>query len=354
MLVIMALVTTFMAGPVLRLLDRRNEYGAPVEEELEEAHRMSVAEFPALVVPERAILVAPQTDQDIERLERLVEPLARSEPPREVIVARLVQPPRGASARGGLQSENRLLREASEQVAAARRELIDRGVAARAVAFSSSRPGRDLVRLARTEAVELLLADGRRPLLGDGVPRGEVGDVLREAECDVAILVARDGQPLLPTPEAGVMVPFGGAEHDWAALELAAWVASATGAPLTLLGRAADGDGDGRSAARLLGDAALLVQQFAAIPATPLLTAPGGTAVAEAASGAGLLVIGLSDRWRDEGLGPTRSEIARAAPAPVIFVRRGRRPGALAPRGDVTRFTWSSPGAAPLPGTPLA
>ena len=165
------------------------------------------------------------------------------------------------------------------------------------------------------------------------------------------MLVARDGQSVLPTPDAGVMVPFGGAEHDWAALELGAWVASATGAPLTLLGRSGH-DGDGRSAARLLGDAALLVQQFAAIPATPLLTEPGGRAVVEAASGAGLLVIGLSERWRDEGLGPTRAEIARAAPAPVIFVRRGQRPGALAPRGDVTRFTWSSPGAPPVPGAP--
>jgi hypothetical protein len=64
----------------------------------------------------------------------------------------------------------------------------------------------------------------------------------------------------------------------------------------------------------------------------------------ETASGAGLLVIGLSDRWREEGLGPTRSEIAKAAPAPVLFVRRGTRPGALAPREDVTRFSWSAAG----------
>ena len=56
-------------------------------------------------------------------------------------------------------------------------------------------------------------------------------------------------------------------------------------------------------------------------------------------------MIGLSERWQHEGLGPTRSEIAGAAPAPVLFVRRGTRPGALAPREDVTRFTWSMAGA---------
>ena len=65
--------------------------------------------------------------------------------------------------------------------------------------------------------------------------------------------------------------------------------------------------------------------------------------VVDAAAEAGLLVVGLSDRWRQEGLGPMRSELASAAPAPVLFVRRGERAGALAPREDVTRFTWSSP-----------
>jgi hypothetical protein len=66
-------------------------------------------------------------------------------------------------------------------------------------------------------------------------------------------------------------------------------------------------------------------------------------------------VVGLSDRWRDEGLGPTRSEIARAAPAPVMFVRRGTRQGALAPREDVTRFSWSSAGMGSRfkPGGPI-
>jgi hypothetical protein len=38
-----------------------------------------------------------------------------------------------------------------------------------------------------------------------------------------------------------------------------------------------------------------------------------------------------------------RSALASSAPAPILFVRRGERAGALAPREDVTRFTWSSP-----------
>src|SRR5581483_1078135 len=98
------------------------------------------------------------------------------------------------------------------------------------------------------------------------------------------------------------------------------------------------GEGD---ASRVLGNASLVVQQLAGITTEPMLVQPNGGLI-EATTRAGLLVVGLSDRWRSEGLGPVRSAIAKAAPAPILFVRRGTRPGALAPRtGDVTRFAWS-------------
>jgi Kef-type K+ transport system membrane component KefB len=347
MLVIMALVTTVMTGPMLKLLDPRNELGAPVEEELIDARAASAAEFPGLAMPEESILLAPQGDAALPQLRSLAEPLARSEPPRELILARLVRPPRGAAVRGGLQTENRLLEEASREVNQARRELIDAGIAARAVAFISTDPGADLARLAKAEEVAFLLVDGARPILGEGVPRGAVGTVLREAPCDVAVLVAREGDRVLPGPRAPVVVPFGGAEHDWAALELGAWTSVATGAPLRLLGAAGETDERTR-VTRLLADAGLLVQQLAGVVAEPLVAEPGREKIVEVAGEAGLLVIGLSDRWREEGLGPARSEIAKAAPAPVLFVRRGVRPGALAPREDVTRFSWSAPMRAPL------
>ena len=105
----------------------------------------------------------------------------------------------------------------------------------------------------------------------------------------------------------------------------------------------ATGETDERTrVARLLGDAGLLVEQYAGIPAEPVMAEPGRTGILESAEGAGLLVIGLSERWRQEGLGPTRAEIARSAPVATVFVRRGRRRGALAPQEDVTRFAWSS------------
>ena len=339
-LVLMALVTTFMAGPVLNRLDPRNEFGEPVEAELDRA-RAETAAITPMPIPEQSILVAPQTEAALAQLLAVAVPLATSEPPRELIVARLIEPPRGAAVRGGLQTESFILADASRELERVRGELLERGVPARAVAFTSTDAGRDLAKLADREDVDLVLIDGRRPLRGEGVPRGAVGSVLRRAPSDVAVLVAREDAVVAPGADAPLVVPFGGAEHDWAALELGAWLAASTGAPLQLLG-AADGEED---ASRLLATASLLVQRFVGVGAEPLLAEPGREGLLRAAAGAGLLVVGLSDRWREEGLGPVRHEIAAAAPAPILFVRRGLRPGALAPRTDVTQFTWSHVGA---------
>jgi len=72
-----------------------------------------------------------------------------------------------------------------------------------------------------------------------------------------------------------------------------------------------------------------------------VLVEKGADAVIQAAAGAGIVVVGLSPRWRQEGFGETRLAIARAARPPMLLVRRGPRPGGLAPEESLTRFTWS-------------
>ena len=84
--------------------------------------------------------------------------------------------------------------------------------------------GEELARLATELDVELLLADAPDELLAEGAPDEQLTALLEETPCDVALLVPRDA-----TPEGPVLVPFGGAEHDWAAVELGAWFARADG-----------------------------------------------------------------------------------------------------------------------------
>jgi len=268
--------------------------------------------------PDRSLLVAPRALDSLEALLRLAEPLAASPPPHELIVAGVVDPPDLGAATAAL--------------AGRRDALLAGGVAARTAAFSSPTPGGDLVRLASQDSVDLLLMDATPSLLN-----GEAGVVLERAPCDVAVLVEASGS----LHAGAVVVPFGAAWHDWAALELGAWVARATDAPLRLIGAASAAREDARDASRLLADASLIVQRRAGIVAEPLLASPGRTGVMALAEGAGLLVVGLSERWRQEGLGRVRTELVEARPAPMILVRRGRRPGGAAPTDTLTGFGWS-------------
>lgn len=204
--------------------------------------------------------------------------------------------------------------------------------AVRVAAFSSSAPTEDVLRLALRQAVDFIVED-----VGPDVLEPGVVDILGAAPCDVALVLRRGGA----LRGGEILVPFGGGDHDWAALELGAWLGRATGATLRLLGAA----GEGRAAAdasRLLADASLVLQRATGIVAVPLLSPSGSRGIAAAAADtAGLLVLGLSERWRDEGLGRTRASLCAEPPCPVVVTHRGARTGLLRPPSMSSRFPWS-------------
>jgi hypothetical protein len=164
----------------------------------------------------------------------------------------------------------------------------------------------------------------------------ELGVILSGASCDVAILVGGETRSSGP-----VVTPFGGVTHDWSAIELAAWLANALETTLRLLGTAADPAGGRRDGSRLLARASLLVQQLVGIVTEPMLVPAGDQGVVEAAHDARLLVVGLSERWRSEGIGAVRAAVAAAAPAPILFVRRGARATGMGASHTLTRFSWT-------------
>jgi DNA-binding SARP family transcriptional activator len=271
---------------------------------------------------ERSILVAVTDETRIDALLAVAELLVRDQR-RVLVLSRLV-------------SNAAEFRSASAWLEARRTALEAHGVAARAASFTSTAPGYELARLATELDVDLLLTDAPDGLLAEGAPDEQLAAILDETPCDVALFVARDA-----TIEGPVLVPFGGAEHDWAAVELGAWLAHAAQARLRLAGAAAVPDEGRRDASRLLSHGALAVQRVLGISAEPLLIPPGEEGMLEASRDAGLLVVGLSTRWHREGLGTARLRLAREAVPPMLLVRRGLRPGGLAPPAALTRFTWS-------------
>jgi hypothetical protein len=129
-------------------------------------------------------------------------------------------------------------------------------------------------------------------------------------------------------------------------MEIGAWLAGASGARLELLGTAADPNTGQRDASRLLATASLVLQQAAGVTAAPILVQPGPEAVIKAAGHAGVTIVGLADRWHEQGLDAARLAVATRSPSPVLLVRGGVRPGGLAPNESLTRFTWTMSSAA--------
>ena len=273
--------------------------------------------------------------EDVDPLRGLAESLADSASPHELILLRLVRPSDAAQPAGQL-------RAATAELDEYRAALVDQGIAARVAAFTSDEFARDSVRVASQQNVDLVLLYGRGRIDEAGAFSGDVRGVLDDAPCDVAIAL---GEAARSAGSADtVLVPFGGGEHDWGALELGAWLASGEGSRLELLGLAGDLQAGKRDASRLLASASLVVQQLAGVVAEPLLVPGGEDAVVTAAQEADVVVMGLSERWRNEGTGSLRARIA-ATCAHTVLLRRGLRPGGLTPHAGLTRFTWSLAGA---------
>jgi len=304
-----------------RVLD--DELGLDPGPELRELERAVLRQDPALSGSAfreealRSIVAVPQSAAGLDLLLPFAEALARSPTRRELVLGRVVPAAELSAATTALDR--------------ARRDLAERGTTVRVAAFSSSSPAEDVVRLGAKQDADLLL------LSSDGDPLdGAMASVFEHATSDLAVLVERGG----PVAGGAVVVPFGAFEHDWAALEIGAWAAAALERSLRLIG-AMDQGARGRDASRLLADASLIVQHMTGVVAEPLLGPPGREGVAALAENAGLLVFGLSDRWRAEGLGEMRRAFVESPPAPTVLVRRGLRPSGIAPQATLTRFTWS-------------
>jgi DNA-binding SARP family transcriptional activator len=307
-----------------------DELGIEPSPELQELEQAILRQDPTLAgarrpgaLRRRAIMVVAD-DESGGRLDDLVAvaaPLARGSG-RELILARLL-------ATGGD------LGAINADLAGRRTALAERGVEARVAAYTSPEPGAEAVLLAREQDVDLVLA-AATPAVLDGVADGHIATVLDAAPCDVGLLAGGRHRD-----EGAVVAPFGGVEHDWTAIEVAAWLARSLDTTLRLLGTEADLSRGRRDASRLLARASMLVQQVVGIVTEPVLVPPGEEGVLKAAQDARLLVVGLSDRWRSEGIGRTRRGLAAGAASPVLFVRRGLRPGGVAPDETFTRFTWT-------------
>jgi DNA-binding SARP family transcriptional activator len=303
-------------APALQQLERRILAQDPGLDALQAA-RQPAAE------PGGAVLVVAEDDEALEAPLSVAEQLGRLSP-RELILTLL------------LSDELEL----EPSVASLDGRGAAFGATARTAAFTTSEPAADVVRLVTAYDADLVLLPAPDRFDAPSLPR-ELAEVLERSPADVAVV---SGPPVDWAAGAGVFVPFGGAENDWAALELGAWLASAAGVPLRLLGTRADPRRGQRDASRLLANASVAVQRLVGVTGEPLLADANEAALVAAVDPATVIVVGISTRWRSEGIGTARCALVRRARRPIVLVRGGLRPGGLAPAESRTRFTWSLAG----------
>ena len=240
----------------------------------------------------------------------------------------------GTGARGHRRAHRRRRRRAGRSDRGphrrARARSLASGVPARVACFTSLTPGADLARIAGEQDVDLLLVDAPDGLLEDA----QILALLAGAPCDVGVVGGGAPRP------GAVLVPFAGAEHDWARSSSAPGSRATAGSPCGSSARAPARRGGTRAAcwrarrSRCSGRSAS--------PADPVLvdadarrawsTRPAMPASSWSASP----IAGAARAW-----GRARTALATRSGAPAILVRRGRRPGGLAPREADTRFTWT-------------
>jgi DNA-binding SARP family transcriptional activator len=290
-------------GPALRATERAILQQDPALE----LDRAAVHEAPA-------ILLLASSDAAFDELLAVARPLAGS---RELILARVVA------------AEDELA--AAAEAANTHRERLRGNV--RTAVFTSTDPVGDAVGLGDSYGVELVLVDSARELDGEHLP-DELAALFDRSPADVAVVSGR------AHVSDGIFVPFGGSEHDWAALELAAWLSAAAGSELVLVGTGSDRQRGRRDASRLLAHAAVAAQRLAGVSTRPLLAPPTPDGLRAAVEPAGLVITGLAESWRTAGIGEARRALG-AGDAPLVLVHRGPRPGGLAPTESRTRFSWT-------------
>jgi nucleotide-binding universal stress UspA family protein len=189
-------------------------------------------------------------------------------------------------------------------------------------------PADAIVQVANQRQPDLVLLGWRRSTFGRRLMGGSVGEVLRSAKADVAVLVDPAGQGLVLRKGARIAVPHGGGFHEDVGLDLALRLAEASGAEVTLVGPA-----DEKGAQELAERAAQAYEGTGVWTIAAPVEGDVHGRLVEEANQADLVVMGVSDEWvRDQhSLGELRDSVAARASAPLLIVRRHGQRGQRGP-----------------------
>lgn len=187
----------------------------------------------------------------------------------------------------------------------------------RPLSFVTRNPAKDILDVAQEKGADLILMGWHKPIVTRSILSGTVNEVMRWAKADVAVYVERQFRPW-----RRILVPFREGLHDRGALDLAVRISRNVDAEITILHVVEPGSVVSESGVRTtlsdLSDRGRIRLQVVE-SVTPL-----DTAVEVAQQGFDLIVVGISETW---GLEPSmfshrHERLARESPGSLLIVRK--------------------------------
>ncbi|HTN85203.1 MAG TPA: cation:proton antiporter [Sorangium sp.] len=316
MMVLMALVTTFMTSPLLRWI-------YPPEELAKE-----LADVPDRTpLPAAAgvftVLMCVSYERSGPGMVTLASALAgRSSEARRLYALRLIPP----TDRGSFHMDQ----GPERQGAAALSPLLSRAkeldVEVRSLSFVSPKPSHDICNVADVKQADLVLVGWHKPLLSQTVLGGTVYEVMRGARTEVGVLIDRGLAAIRK-----LLVPFHGTAHDKAALALARRLAQQVGADVTILHVV----NPKRRSDDALGAQEMVDEVFEGEEDGELRKSkvtlkvvehdsPADAALEEAGRGYDLVLVGVGSEWglAQRRFGIRAEHIIQGCPTSLLVVRR--------------------------------
>ncbi|HKX13171.1 MAG TPA: cation:proton antiporter [bacterium] len=212
MLVLMALITTFITSPLLHWIYPAERFHDIVEVPLE-------AEKPFTILVSIALLRAGGG------LLKIARALAGGGASR-LYALHLVR----SSERPSYYVKGSDAMEEYSQLAPLIEPFRNSGLDLRPLSFPTSNPAQDIVEVARTKAADLILLGWHKPILGQTILGGTVHQVMENSRSTVAVFIDRGLHRI-----GRILVPYISSSHDRAALALAQRMARAFHSQVVIL-----------------------------------------------------------------------------------------------------------------------
>ena len=309
MMVLMALVTTFMTTPLLHLIYPPERLTSELLERAEPAATLAPA-------PGFTVLVCVAQDRSGPGLILLAS--AFSKGPSRLYALGLVP----MTERGSAYIDSSPDQQGSDTLAPLMGRARELDLVVLPLTFVSADPGRDICDVAQVKGADLVLLGWHRPLFAGSRLGGVVAEVMKEASSNVGVFVDRG-----LTRVERILVPFLGTPHDRSALALAQRALLGSGAEVTILHVVTPQRGEEE---QVLGAKSAMETVFNESEGRVTFRSlehqsPPEAVLAESRLGYDLVIVGIGREWGIEQrpFGIQAERLLRDSPASILVVRGG-------------------------------